>query len=527
MGTPLASGSAPPGGSELDRLRARVARYFPVYETHVGPQSVAFAVHVDRSTLEPTFRTLADELWTDGYVPFLRTKTGEDFIEVAPRPTARPSAIWANVGLLAATIASTIFTGALIWLSYVGGSSIQPIDFLYGGLYFALPLLAILGGHELAHYVVARRNRLDASLPYFIPIPPPFLFGTLGAFISIRQPFPDRKALFDIGAAGPIAGFAISIPVTLLGMYLSATGPVVSLGACGVTFLGTNYSNLLIGQSILWYGLSQFFPSQLLSLHPLALAGWVGIFVTAINLLPAGQLDGGHVWRALLGDRTRFLSYGFAIFLVALGLFAYLGWLVFAVLIIFLGLRHPPPLNDVSPIGWKRWVIGLGVAAILVVGFTLIPVAVQSGQLSSNGLGAAPISAPGYATAGHLSVNLTNVDPVAHGLVFLVAVSAVYPNGTGPPLNATALAAWASQSNWVVNLSGERFVLTRSANITAPGNGAFYTLNGTPAAGSTVAVAITFTNSEPSAEVDIVLTASEVCPPPGSGPLSLTFALKA
>ncbi|MEM0129014.1 MAG: site-2 protease family protein [Thermoplasmata archaeon] len=522
MGVPLTS-TPPPGTSELERLRATVSRHFPVYETHVGPQSVAFAVHVDRATLEPTFRELAGTLWKDGYVAVLRHRTGEDFVEIGRRPPVGRSVVAINAGLLAATVATTVLTGALIWLSYIGGSALTAGDFLNGAAFFAAPLLAILGGHELSHYVVARRYRLDASLPYFIPIPPPFLFGTLGAFISIRQPFPDRKALFDIGAAGPIAGFLIAIPVTLAGMYLSATGPPVNLAACGLTFLGTNYSSLLIGSSFLWFGLSLFFPTQLLSLHPLALAGWVGLFVTAINLLPAGQLDGGHVWRALLGEKARFLSYGIALFLVVLGFLAYFGWLVFAFLIVLLGLRHPPPLNDVSPLGARRTLVGLGVAAILVAGFTLVPVAVESGQLTTGSLAAVPVTLPGYPTAGNLSMNVTNGDPVAHGLVLSGTVTQVYLNRSGPPLNASAMAAWAEPSRWTVLVAGARYAIAGAGNFTVPGGAGYVTLNGS----ATLPVLVEFANPSSAAQVDVTLTIREVCPPPGaSGTATATFALQ-
>lgn len=520
MGTPLASGSPGPSAPELDRLRAHVARFFPVYETRVGPQSVTFVVHADRATMESSFRTLADELWPEFYVPFLRTQTGEYLIEVGRRPAIGPSRIWVNAALLAATVLSTIFVGALIWASFVGGTSLTGDDLLYGALYFALPLMAILGCHELAHYVVARRYHLDASLPYFIPAPPPLLFGTLGAFISIRQPFTDRKALFDIGVAGPLAGFAVAIPVTVFGIFLSVTGPAQSLAACGPVFLGTSYSSLIIGVPAIWEVFTLFFPSGLTNLHPLALAGWVGILITAINLLPAGQLDGGHVWRGLLGDRTRYLSYAIAVFLLVIGLFFYFGWLVFAFLVIFTGLRHPPPLNDVSPIGWRRGLVGLGVAAILIGGFVLVPVAAQTGQLGTSSVSTTVLHPPpGYAIAGNLSVNVQNGDPVPHAVVFTASVSAVYLNNSSTPLNDSARTTWASTSSWTVSLGGSEYTVSGSANVTAPGGSGFFTLNGS----ASVPVLISYENTQSAYAVFVTLQASEVCPPPGSGPATVTF----
>ena len=521
MAGPLPSGSPPPrDGSELDRLKARVAVHFPVYETRLGPQSVTFAVHVEPGTLEGKFRQLSNELWPEFYVPILRRETGEYFIEVLRRPARGARGIGVNLILLLATVASTVFTGALIWLSFVGGTSLTPDDFLWGGVYFALPLMAMLGCHELAHYVVARRYALDASLPYFIPIPPPFLFGTLGAFISIRQPFTDRKALFDIGAAGPLAGLAIAIPVTLAGIFLSISTPTPGLNVCGPSFLGTSYSSLVIGLPELWAGLAALFPVGVVSLHPLALAGWVGIFVTAINLLPAGQLDGGHVFRALLGDNTRYLSYAIALFLVVVGLFFYFGWLVFALLVILLGLRHPPPLNDLSPIGWKRGLAGIGVALVLVSGFTLVPVAAQTGQIGFGNATTTVLTPPvGYAVAANLSVPVQNQDLVEHGFVFSTQVVAVWSNGT-TLLNDSARAAWAATSNWTFTLGGSVYTVNESANATVPGGTAYYTIDGT----SQIVLSVLYLNAQPAYRVQVALTASEVCPPPGSSAQSITFA---
>ncbi len=521
MGAPLTSGGAPSPNSELDRLRTIVARYFPVYETVVGPQSVTFAVHADRATLQPTFRALADELWANAYIGLLRERMGETFIEVGHRPPSSRRAIWINLGLLAATVVTTVFTGALIWNAFVGGASLTASDFTFGALFFALPLLAILGGHELAHYFMARHYRLDASLPYFMPIPPPFLFGTLGAFVSIRQPFTDRKVLFDIGAAGPIVGFAIAIPITFAGLYLSWTLPTPSLATCGITFLGTSYSNILIGQSLLWIAFTHVFPTQILYLHPLALAGWVGLLVTAINLLPAGQLDGGHVWRGLFGDRSRYVGYAIVILLLFLGLFVYLGWLIFAFLILLLGARHPPPLNDVSPLGWKRTLVGVGVAAILVTGFVLVPVAAESGQIGGTGTAVSHYLAPppGYAIAVAATVNLSNQDLAPHGLVLEARVLEVYLNNSSTPLNASARAAWAATSDWTFNVSGEYTYATGTAIASAPAGAGYYTVN----AGATMTVRIVYENTRPATEIELQLVASELCPSPGSSPATINF----
>ncbi len=510
---PIPSGSS---ATELDRIRSLVAAQFPVYETRIGPQSVLLAVHVDAGTLEGRFDRLRRDLWDQGYVPLLRREGGEDFVEVLRRPRSRRSREWVNLGLLLATVATTVFAGSMIWLTFVGGTSLQASDFAYGALYFAGPLLAILGVHELAHYWMARRRHLDASLPYFIPIPPPFLFGTFGAFVSIREPFPDRKALFDVGVAGPLAGFALSIPIALAGLFLTAHAPTLPASYCGPSFLGQSYGNILLGPSLFWYALSQFLPPGLLNLHPLALAGWVGIFVTAINLLPAGSLDGGHVWRALLGDRARYVSYGAAILLFGFGFFYY-GWLLFAILVLLLGLRHPPPLNDLTPLDTKRYLVGALVAVVLVSGFVIVPLSTPPGTVGfSNAEVRLPTSLPsGAAIGANLSADVTNGDPVPHGYSFTATVVAVVvQNGTGTnrTLNASELATWSASMDW-------RYVLPNGSAVEISGPAAvlpaayLLTINAT----STVLLQLDFWNSAPALLVDVSLSTSQSCATAGTG----------
>jgi hypothetical protein len=524
MGVP-ASGPLPSSGSsELDRIRTTVAAYFPVYETRVGPQSLLLAVHADRSTLSEKFDRLRQDLWDRGYIPLLRRESGEDFIEVVRRPKVGRSRIWINLLLLSGTFATTVFAGALIWLTYVGGTNLGAVDFLNGALYFAAPVMTILGLHELAHYLMARRRHLDASLPYFMPVPPPFLFGTLGAFVSIREPFPDKKALFDIGASGPLAGFAASLPVAIAGMYLSAHTSVVSASYCGPTVLGTSYGSLLIGESWFWQFLLLFVPRGIVSLHPLALAGWVGIFVTAINLLPAGQLDGGHVFRALFGDRTRFVSYGVVVVLFGLGLF-YTGWLFFAILVLLLGLRHPPPLNDITPLGGARYAVGAAVLAILISGFVVIPLAVPPGAVALEGASYSVPTAlpPGAMVAANLTVTLDNQDPVAHGYVFtasLVNVSVAGPNGTTIFLTGTNLASWGANSTWVFHLPGGVTYSQSGASVSVPASD-FVTVNATGS--HEVGILVEFSDTEAAKAAVVTMSANQLCAPSSGGSTSTMF----
>ena len=512
--------------SELDRLRAIVSSYFPVYETRVGPQSVLFAIHPEAATLETQFDALRQELWAKNFVPVLRRQAGEEFIEVVRRPRVGPSRIWVNLLLLAGTVATTAFAGSLIWLAYVGGNVLTWSDVGYGALYFALPVMTILGLHESAHYVVARRHHVEASLPYFIPVPPPFLFGTFGAFISIREPFPDKKALFDIGAAGPLAGFAASIPIALAGLYLSIHSPVIPLTYCGPSIFGVSYGNLLVGEPYFWTVLSLFFPPSIVSLSPLALAGWVGILVTAINLLPAGQLDGGHVFRALFGDGSRYLSYAVVVILFGIGLYFYSGWIIFGILILVLGARHPPPLNDQSPLDVKRYLVGSLVAAVLISGFVLTPLATPPGDISLGYPNAVTLAHPpgGAAIGANLSIEVTNQDPVPHGFFFAYTITGVRvaaANNTTANLTGSALSSWEANSTWTFQLPWGGTVTQVGSGFILPSS-QYVTINGTTAQ-NVADLVLTFTNTEPAVQVSVYFTANEFCAPSTGGFASQMF----
>jgi len=516
---PLPTGG---GGTELDRLRTIVAAYFPVYETRVGPQSLLLAVHADPATLEARFDQLRRELSPLQYVPLLRRQSGEDFIEIVRRPAIGKSRRWVNLLLLAGTVLTTTFAGALIWIAYVGGSSLGLADFANGALYFAAPVLTILGLHELAHYWMARRHHVDASLPYFIPVPPPLLFGTLGAFISIREPFPNKKALFDIGVAGPLTGFAASIPIALLGLYLSVHAPILPANYCGPTILGVSYGNLLVGEPLFWILLHLFFPAAV-SLSPLALAGWVGILVTAINLLPAGQLDGGHVFRALFGDRVRYVSYAAVILLFGLGILFYTGWLFFALLILVLGVRHPPPLNDLTPLDWRRVAVGAFAVGVLVSGFVLTPLATPPGVVAFGPAAIDYAGGHGSAVFANLSSPLDNQDPETHGFQLSVAVTNVTVNGTnGTPVYLTGIALddWAATNvSWTFYLPGVGTYSATGASATVPG-AQFVTINGT----SQRTIGVAFASAAAAISAAITLSASEYCAEAGTGTASVSFS---
>jgi len=519
---PLSSSAS----TELERLKSEVATYFPVYETRLTPNSVVFLVRVDPATLEERFDRLRQELWTRYYIPQIRYERGEHVLEVARRTVRRSWGLAVNIALLATTIVTTVLAGSFLWLAYTGGSTLTGTDFLLGGVSFALPLLIILGGHELAHFVVARRHHVEASLPFFIPVPPPFLlFGTFGAFISLREPIPDKKALLDIGASGPLAGFALALPITVYGMFLSAHAPVLSITNCGPSILGVSYGNFLFGPSLVWAALGEFVPVAFVNLSPVALAGWVGILVTAINLLPAGQLDGGHVFRALLGDRARWVSYGAVALLLFLGLF-YNGWIIFAVLILLLGLRHPPPLNDLTRLDWKRWAVGGLAVAVLVGGFVVIPITTPSNGFALENTGSSPLTTPppGTGLAWNLTVGVTDQDLIAHAYLLNASVSSVIlgsANGTTPPLTGAARDQYLANSTWIVDLpNGNRTTFTGEGNFSLP-----LPEYSTITAGATSTFAVIYENPQ-QATVTLAVTVTELCSDDANPPQSTSFMIQ-
>ncbi len=388
--------------AEIELLRAMVGKYFPIYDVKVNAQSVQIFISPDTTTLETSFDSLRKEMNEKKFIPFLSHAGGEYTITVVRKGERNPMGMWVNVILLCITFVTTILAGAILWAGYTNTSNFLTLNnFTMGALFFAIPLMTILGVHELAHYLTAKKHGVAASLPFFIPSIPPL--GTFGAFISIRDPIPNRKALVDIGISGPIAGVIVAIPVFIFGMILTQQSPHYITDGNG------GFATTMA--SMLSYFLSSFFPiSGSVIVHPLAFAGWVGLFVTAINLLPAGQLDGGHVARGLLGDNSRFLSYITVAALFMMGLLVYSGWLLFAVLIFFLGLRHPAPLDDLSKLGAKRTVLGAIGIALLLVTFVPVPIFMEPNDYSFsmhiNGADNATI-APGNSTDFRIWVNNT------------------------------------------------------------------------------------------------------------------------
>lgn len=310
---------------------------------------------------------------TVGYVP--GNGAGLKAHRLHPQPKARRYGL--HLLLVTLTLLTTSMMGARLAhnfrlnrpafdlerdLAALGDLWVQPWRVL-DGLPFSLTLLAILLAHELGHYLACAYYRVDATLPYFLPAPT--FVGTLGAFIRIRSPIYSKRMLFDIGIAGPLAGFVVLLPALAIGLAYSKVIP--GIAHRGDLVFGTP-PLLWLMQQLIFPGV----PSSDIYLHPMARAAWVGLFATALNLLPIGQLDGGHILYSFAGDKHRVLSRLFLLALLPIGLIFWEGWLVWAVLLLF-GMRHPS-IYDPSPMDEGRRRLAWVALAVFLLSFTVDPI---------------------------------------------------------------------------------------------------------------------------------------------------------
>lgn len=305
---------------------------------------------------------------------------GKPFFALVPNPGAESSAHQEvererpglALGLLAATLLTTMTAGAEI--SSLDRLFQSPTDLLQG-IPYALALTAILGTHELGHFFAARYHQLKISLPYFIPVP--FVLGTFGAFVQLRGPIPNRKSLFDVSVAGPLAGLAIALPLLLWGLAHSGTAPYPIPDEDGRITLSLNrfdptLSVMLAILAKMAMG-STLAPGTLIQFHPLAYAGWLGLLVIALNLMPIGQLGGGHIVHAVYGQQMGANIGKIARVVVLLLAFTLQGWLiVWALLLLLLSSADEPALDDVTDLGEGRDLLGLFVLTVLT--FIVLPV---------------------------------------------------------------------------------------------------------------------------------------------------------
>lgn len=364
------------GESIIARLQSQLSDVLSIHDVQVlqaPDRSISFSGRLLREP-DDAYPVLRERFQALGYTPFLR-KQGEHQVVIAQQGVILPRAsqIWINIALFVATLIATLLTGAFNEVAprvpttdqIIPTMLRQPI-LLLTGLPFALTLMSILLAHEMGHYIVGRRYNAPVSLPYFIPMPIVGLFGTMGAVIVQRAPFEDRRSLFDIGVAGPLAGLVVALPLLVFGLATSPVGPLPPHG-------------LLEGNSILYLAIKYLIFGKILpgggmdvSLNAVAWAAWGGLLVTSLNLLPIGQLDGGHILYSLLGKRAWPVALVMVMLLVAIG-FLWQGWFMWAFLVLIFGIRHPAPLNDLSPIGARRTLVGIGVLVLFVLTFAPIP----------------------------------------------------------------------------------------------------------------------------------------------------------
>lgn len=270
-------------------------------------------------------------------------------------------------GLAGALFVSTLFTTLLAGALLDGANPLQQPADVARGIPFAFTLIAILLTHEMGHYITSRHYGVKASLPYFIPAPPvPFIIGTFGAFINMRSPILRRGPLLEIGAMGPIAGFIVAVVALVAGLLQSSIE------------LERSIDGMKLGSPLLLQMLGALLMKTPpegydLVLHPVAFAGWIGLFVTALNLLPIGQLDGGHITYALFGRRHRIISIVAVLSLAVLGVVGWPGWFVWGILGAVIGLRHPPVVDQDQPLSRRQRVIAWSSAVIFVLTFTPVP----------------------------------------------------------------------------------------------------------------------------------------------------------
>jgi Zn-dependent protease len=355
-----------------------------------GDEVVQGILHQGLEADQPEVRAILDD-WKGMH--FLHHTPGRTELTLVRRRLEAPRERWwlhlvlALLTLLTTTLAGAYFAGGSpLRLALAGFGPLRmplPVHLVASemvpGLIFSVPLCLILLVHELGHYVTARRYGMNVSPPYFIPAPPGInVVGTFGAFIRLRSPMINRVMLLDVGAGGPLASFLLSIPVVLLGMAWSRPVPR------GVA-TQTGYVAIFDGQPI-WLGGSVLFDALAAAtgpggggavvLHPLAFAGWLGLFVTAMNLFPLAQLDGGHILHALIGERQRWAGLAFLALLIVLGR-EWWGWWIWAGLILLLGrgtIGHPPVLDEEYPIGRGRSLLGWACVLIFLLTFVAVPI---------------------------------------------------------------------------------------------------------------------------------------------------------
>ncbi len=367
----------------VEQLRDEIGPLFDVIDTtldHPEPGHFRFRGQPTYGADDPTgFDRLRAIFERYGYTPFLRREQGRIALYGYPFVVAEPPVRWGlNLLLFVATIFSTLFAGVLgePAVGALVSSAAEPAEQtrillmnLWRGWPFCVSILLILGAHELGHYFAARYHRVPASLPYFIPFPFSII-GTMGAFILQRGPSKNVRVQFDIGAAGPLAGLVFAVPILILGLTTSTVGPLPA----GPYILEGNSIFYATLKTVLF---GEFLPSATrdVSLNQVAWAGWVGLLVTALNLSPVGQFDGGRVAQVLVGTRVlKQLFWPILLAMIALGFLAATPtWFVWAALLFFFGNRQEQPLDEITTLDPTRRALAIFTMVLFFLLFVPIP----------------------------------------------------------------------------------------------------------------------------------------------------------
>ena len=360
----------------VDALRRDIADLFIIYDTTLDYPDKGYVRFRGRFLQNPTecFDELRRRFERHGYTPTVSEDGDRVALIALPVVFDHPKSRWIiNLVLFIATILSTLFVGA----SY-GAETVDQVWQIWRGWPFAASILLILGAHELGHYFAARHHNVPVTLPYFIPMPLS-LFGTLGAFIRLQGPVSNRRALFDVGAAGPLAGLFFAIPILFYGLATSPLGPISPGGIFeGNSILYVLAKYAVFGQLLPGGGVDVY-------LNQMAWAGWVGLFVTGLNLIPVGQLDGGHVAYALFGKQAQRLFWPAIIGLALIVLYSYLQgaftatWILWIFLLLMFGRVHARPLEDISDLDPRRRALAVFTLALFFFAFVPFPLSGLSG----------------------------------------------------------------------------------------------------------------------------------------------------
>lgn len=349
------SGSAqqPKESMPYEQIHRIVAAEFSIEESFIEYDTPTFYL-APKSNLKQAFLRIYSELSSKQLIPVLRKRDNRLMLQVITKPQVKPSRPLINIVLLIATIATTLFTGYGLSLGWTE----MPNPWV-GAVMFSTAVMFIMGAHEMAHKLTANRHKIEATYPYFIPGLPPL--GTFGAVIQEKSLPPNKDSLFDLGLSGPFIGFVATIVVTVIGTSLSVMSSTAPEGS------------MVLPVPILFDLVSMFFlpkgVGSIMLMHPVAYAGYIGMLVTMLNLMPIGQLDGGHIAHVLLGERSRWILSIIAVIALVLAGF----WFMAIIAFLIARVRHPDPLDTVSQLSLGRKLATILAIAVFVLSFATVP----------------------------------------------------------------------------------------------------------------------------------------------------------